>query len=128
MPKIQKYGIKFPITVESEDKTLLDLNKTMGESVNSQLMHLIFTPKGQKLRDPNFGTNLIQFIFNPNDKQTWDDVIEEIKMSVSAYVSNCHLQDIEIAESEDAREIYARVKYSVNENGDIANYQVITKL
>ena len=64
MAKEQKYGIKFPINVVSDDKTLFDLNYTRAESVKSEVMHLIFTPKGQRLRNPNFGTRLIQFIFN----------------------------------------------------------------
>ena len=61
MVKTQKYGIKFPFNILSEDKTLLDLNKTKGEQVKSQLMHLLFTQKGQRLRSPDFGTNLLQY-------------------------------------------------------------------
>ena len=128
MSKTIRYGIKFPITVASDDKTLLDLNTTAGESVNSKLMHVIFTPKGQKLRDPLFGTDLIQFIFNPNDNQTWEDVRREVQNAVNAYVPECQLKDIEIASSEDGLELFAKINYSVNNNGDIENYQTITKL
>ena len=71
MAKEQKYGIMFPITVSSEDMTLFDLAHTRAEQIKSEIMHLIFTPKGQRLRNPNFGTRLIQFIFNPNDSETW---------------------------------------------------------
>lgn len=128
MSKTIRYGIKFPITIRSEQKTLLDLNTTAAEDVNSKLMHVIFTPKGQRLRNPNFGTNLIQFIFNPNDKQTWDDIVSEIKSAVKAYVPECNIQDIEIAEGEDGADLYAKINYSVKSNGDIINYQTITKL
>ena len=128
MPKTVRYGIKFPITVKSEDKTLLDLNTTAGESVNSMLMHVVFTPKGQKLRDPNFGTNLIQYIFEPNDNQTWADVQREVKEAVTAYIPQCTLNGIEIANSEDGRELFAKIDYSVKEDGILNNYQVITKL
>ena len=38
----------------SEDKTLFDLNKTRAEMIKSQIMHLIFTPKGQRIRKPDF--------------------------------------------------------------------------
>ena len=67
MGKTQKYGIKYPFTLDNEDGFYVDLNKTISDGVKSQLLHLIFTPKGQKLRDPNFGTDLIKFIFEPKD-------------------------------------------------------------
>ena len=88
MPKIQKYGIKFPITVISEEKSLFDTNTYQSDSVKSELLHIIFTPKGQRLRDPEFGTNLIQYIFNPNDNQTWDDVVSEVKDATSKYLNH----------------------------------------
>ena len=94
MARTQKYGIKFPIKIESK-KTLLDLNETRADEVKSQLIHLIFTPQGQKLRDPLFGTNLITYLFSEmNDKLTWDDVIFEIKDKVKKFISNCEVQDV----------------------------------
>ena len=86
MANLKRYGVKFPITVQSADNTLIDLNQTKEDEVYSELVHLIFTPKGQRLRDPNFGTRLIQFIFNPNDSETWGDILTEIKDTVGKYI------------------------------------------
>lgn len=129
MAKIRKYGIKFPITLVSGDGTLVDMNESELDSVTSDIMHTIFTPKGQKLRDQEFGTNLIQFIFNPSDGQSWGDIVMEIKSAVTRNVPNCSVEDIEIAESDDASEIYAKIKYDViAENGESRTYQIITRL
>ena len=109
MAKTQKYGIKFPINVSSEDMTLFDLSHTRAEQVKSEIMHLIFTPKGQRLRKPDFGTRLIQFIFNPDDSQSWGEV--------------------EVAEFEDGRTLYARIRYTLTEyDGSTGNYEIISKL
>jgi phage baseplate assembly protein W len=129
MAKEQKYGIKFPINVSSDDKTLFDLDYTIAEMVKSELMHLIFTPKGQRLRKPNFGTNLIQYIFNPSDTQTWGDIVSEIKESVKMWIPNCNINDVEVAEFEDGLTLYAKISYTLNGlDGNTRNYEIITKL
>lgn len=128
MAKRQRYGIAFPITIKSGDGSLFDTSNDMVGCVTSEMMHVLFTPKGQRLRDPDFGTSLIQFIFEPNDNQTWEDVKYEIKGTVTKYVPDCTVNDVEIAESEDGRELYARIKYSVKENGVYREYQTITRL
>ena len=58
----QFYGIKYPFSEESDRLTFFDLNENKNESVRSMLLHILFTPKGQRLRQPNFGTNLIKYI------------------------------------------------------------------
>lgn len=128
MAKIQKYGIKFPITIKGEDKSLLDVSYSLGESVNSELMHVVFTPKGQRLRDPEFGTNLIQFIFNPNDSQTFEGVVTEVKEAIKRFIPNCKLNDINVYESEDGLGLYVQINYSVWENGAVSTYNTVTKL
>ena len=129
MAKEQRYGIKFPINVSSEDMTLFDLSHTRAEQVKSELMHLIFTPRGQRLRKPDFGTRLIQFIFNPNDSQTWGDVVSEIKETVKMWIPDCNVQEVEVAEFEEGLTLYARISYTFTElDGKERNYEIITKL
>lgn len=117
MAKIQRYGIKFPITILSGDMSLLDTNETKQKGVHSELMHLIFTPSGQRLRDPEFGTKLIQFIFNPNDNETWSDILTEIKDKVAKYIPSCSIKDLEVTETDNGVGIVVNVKYSLKENG-----------
>ena len=129
MAKQQRYGIKFPINVSSDDMTLFDLSQTRAEQVKSELIHLIFTPKGQRLRNPNFGTRLIQFIFNPNDNETWGDVVSEIKETVKMWIPDCNVKEVEVAEFEEGLTLYARIRYTLTEpDGSEGNYEIITKL
>ena len=128
MARPQRYGIKFPFTADGEANTLLDLSNTLVDEVNSEIMHVIFTPKGQRLRDPEFGTNLIQYIFSPNDSQTWDDIIREVREAVSRYVPDTTLKNVEIREGENPYELYARITYSVESGGYITDYETITRL
>lgn len=129
MAKEQKYGIKFPINVSSDDMTLFDLNHTKEEQIKSELMHLIFTPTGQRVRKPNFGTRLIQFIFNPDDTETWGDIVSEIKETVKMWIPDCKIKNVEVAEFEDGLTLYAKISYTFTEmDGNTRNYEIITKL
>jgi phage baseplate assembly protein W len=126
--RTQKFGIRFPFNVKSYEKTFVDLDKTAGEGIKSQIMHLIFTPMGQRIRRPLFGSKLIQFIFNPNDSQTFGDVVSEIKDMVKRNIPNCSLDEINVYEINDGLGLVASIKYSVAENGGTTQYQIMTNL
>jgi phage baseplate assembly protein W len=129
MAKTQKYGISFPINIKSPDKTMLDLNKSKAQMVKSELLHVLFTPKGQRLRQPLFGCNLIQFIFDPADRQTWDDVLLELKETISQQVPDCILNNISIYEISDGLGLVAQINYSVkNDDGTTATYETVVNL
>lgn len=92
----QKYGIKYPFTSDSDYGTYIDLNETYADGIKSQVLHVIFTPKGQKLRDPEFGTDLVKYIFNPSDAETFENVKNEIMAQVSKYVPSVEFRDVSI--------------------------------
>lgn len=115
MTKKQYLGIRYPFTSQDFQNFYIDLNSSLKGKVKSQIMHVIFTPKGQRLRNPEFGTDLIKYIFDPNDTATWESVKNEIKDSVSRWVNNVNLKDIQIVKNvDDDLEIFVRVDYTIN--------------
>lgn len=129
MARIQHFNIAFPVTRKSDENTFFDLNGNESEDIKSQLMHMIFTPVGQRLRRPEFGSRLIQFIFEPNDRETYGDVLGEIKEMVRRSVPNCTLDNIDIYETDNGLGLLAKVSYStVNAAGDTVGGSFITKL
>jgi len=129
MAKIQYDGIKYPFENKNNENYLFDLNTTMRESIRSRLLHVIFTPKGQKVRDPEFGTDLIRHIFEQNDTQTWSQMTEEISSAVSKYVPDTVVNSIKILQNEeDSSVVFVRIDYSVKEGNLVTNDTVITKI
>lgn len=128
MSKIQKYGIKFPFKNESVFNTFIDLDITSSDAVRSEIMHLLFTPIGQRLRKPLFGSKLIQFIFNPNDGQTWGDVVDEVKEMIKNNIPNCTIDNLYVSESENGLGVSVQIDYSVQENGENNSYQIVANL
>lgn len=101
MPRISYYGIHYPFTADGIDKNFIDLDSNPQKAMESEIMHLIFTPKGQRLRNPDFGSNLIRYIFNPNDEMTWADVKREINESVSKYVPAVTITHLDVYQGRD---------------------------
>lgn len=92
-------------------------------------MHIVFTPKGQRIRNPEFGTDLIKFIFEPNDKITWESVKNEVTESVKRWATNISLNDIQIVKNEENEsEIYVRLDYSVSEGNKVTNDSVVVQV
>jgi len=106
-------NIDYPFK-ESGDGFFINLNSTDDKAIKADLMHLLLTRKGQRLYNPNFGTDLLKFIFEPNDNLTLNNVKDEVKASVKKYLPNLSVTDISVTQSPDSD--YAaviRVDYKV---------------
>lgn len=124
MAKTRYYGIKFPTQIKTK-RTLLDLNRSKADKVKSELIHLIFTPEGQKLRDPLFGTRLVKYLLDPNDNIMWDDVVMEIKDKVKAFIPNCEIVDVSVEQFNEGLGLAVNFKYSVKEDdGEVRYYEL----
>jgi phage baseplate assembly protein W len=88
-------NIKFPFE-NSQKGFFLELTETDKEAIKADLMHLILTAKGERFYLPNFGTNLIKFIFEPNDGLTESKIKEEISDAVNNYLPNLKINEITI--------------------------------
>lgn len=125
----QFYGVKYPISDESDRLTFFDMNETKSDGVKSMLLHLILTPKGQRLRKPNFGTNLIKYIFEQNDGETWSSIKEEIRKQVGLYLPQVIFENINIIKhNEDDHSVYIEVDYSIEDNGQTIKNKALVKL
>ena len=112
--KKQYYGIKFPFTISKQDGFFVDLNSDLKDKVASEIAHVILTQKGTRLKMPDFGTDLIKYIFEPSDTLEWNTVESEIRRAVGQYVSNATIQSVEVKrdESED-HSIYLDIMYAI---------------
>lgn len=129
MAKKQYFGIKYPFTSDGFQHFFVDANNTLKDKVKSQLMHIVFTPKGQRIRNPEFGTDLIKYIFEQSDGMTWESVKNEIRDSVSRWATNISLRDIHVVKNaEDESEIFIRLDYSVVEGNKVTNDSIAVQL
>ena len=126
--KKQYYGIKFPFTMNNNEGIYLDLNNDYHEKVASEIAHVLLTPKGTRIRMSEFGTDLIKYIFEPNDSIMWDDVKDNIKDSVTRYVPNAAIKEIEVIRKDDDNSLFVDLKFEVKKGRSVENNRMIIKL
>jgi len=109
------YGIAFPFN-DSQDGKYLKLTQTANDEIRTDLIHLLLTRKGSRYFLPDFGTRLYEYIFEPLDSPTFNNIESEIKQSCEKYLPQLLITNISIkaAESEEADII-------VTTNGDAIN-------
>ena len=129
MAKRQYFGISYPFTSDGFQNFYLDANSSVKEKIRSQLMHIVFTPKGQRIRNPEFGTDLVKYIFEPSDSTTWEAVKNEVTESVKRWASNININNIQIVKNEnDESEIFVRLDYSVSEGNKVTNDSIVVQV
>lgn len=95
----------------------LDLSQTDSDAIKSDLMHLVLTRKGQRLYNPDFGTDLLKFIFEPNDALTLVDLKTEITTVVKKYLPKLKIDEISVVQSTEVE--YAAIvtiKYTITDD------------
>lgn len=108
-------SIKFPF-LESEKGYYLDMTTTDSEDVKSSLMHLLLTNKGERFMMPEFGTDLLKYVFSPNINKTINDLKTDINVTVSKFIPNIQITDILIDESKLSNElILITIEYTTSD-------------
>ena len=111
-------GIKFPFTSIGEEGFFVDMEFDMYKELKSDLIHLLFTPKGERYRNPDFGTNLLKYIFEPKDEITYTDIKLEIQEVVKKNIPSVNITDIKVVGSaEDSNAFDVTITYTINEGG-----------
>ena len=86
-------NINYPFK-DSGKGFFLDLNSDTNAAIKADLMHLLLTRKGQRLYNPDFGTDLLRFIFEPEDGLTLNNIKDEIRTVVKRYLPNLTINEI----------------------------------
>ncbi len=92
---MKSYNIRFPLKDDYDKKTYFQLNQITKDAFSSDLLLLLLTEKGERYYEPKYGTNLLKYIFDPNDELTAQDVEQEIKRTVSLYIPSLTIKSID---------------------------------
>ena len=119
-------NIDFPFK-DSPSGFYLNLNSDTQRAIKADLMHLLLTRKGQRLYNPDFGTDLMKFIFEPNDNLTLEAVKAEVAASVKKYIPKITINNVIVTQSPNSE--YAatiRVDYVITEDVfDMVDFVII---
>jgi len=83
---MNSYNITYPFKDDLSTNGFLSMNQVTKDSYSSNLLLLLLTQKGERYYESDYGTNLLKYIFEPDDQLTASDVEEEIKNTVALYI------------------------------------------
>jgi phage baseplate assembly protein W len=128
MAKGKYININYPFK-DSPKGFFLDLTSDDQHAIKADLMHLILTRKGQRLYLPDFGTDLLKFIFEPEDGLTLDGIKQEITTVVKKYLPKLQITSITVDQSTESE--YAAVvtmNYTITDDVFTTSDFVIIKI
>lgn len=124
---IKSINIKFPIVDDIINNKLFQMSEITKEAVSSDLLLLLVTQKGERYYMPEYGTNLIKFIFEQNDNITLVDIENEIKETVSRYIPYVSVDKILMYKSTDEsgnvipdNQLILKIKFTYSENAYVS--------
>ena len=74
---------------------------TNEKQAAANLKTLLLTQKGEVINEPNFGTDLLKYIFEPISAQLKDEIGESIVDAITLWLPYINITDIDIATAED---------------------------
>lgn len=108
-------NIAFPFR-QSDRGDFVKLNASDKQAIKADLMHLILTRKGERLYLPEFGTDLLRYIFEQNNSSTHNEIKIHLNEVIKKYLPNLQVNevDVQIDENNEYKAI-VRIDYTVTE-------------
>lgn len=88
-------NIRFPFR-ENPKGFYFDSNYNTPDAIKSDILHVLLTKKGDRFFDPNFGTNLYMFLFEPSDEITTSDIKREANDCFSYCMPNITITALDV--------------------------------
>ena len=116
-------NINFPLKDDVTTNSYFGMTQITKDALSSDLILLLTTQIGERLYMPEYGCNLLKYIFEPNDGLTADDVEAEIKRMVSLYIPALTIKKVTFNWNTDAdgavipeTQLNVNIKFVYNEN------------
>ena len=105
-----------------------ELSKLTNEkSVNQSLRNLIFTNRGERLFQPNIGSDIMTMLFEPNYVDYLDKVELMIRNTVQISEPRVDLLNVIFSETNDSTEVNITLEYQLINNPDVIQLTLILK-
>lgn len=97
---------------------------TGTKSIDECLGLLIRTSKGELLGDPAYGTNLMKYIYEPNDLILRDMVIEDLTTAIKNYETRIIVASSDIEVVIDKEYMYITINYLMKNTGTYETFTI----
>jgi hypothetical protein len=87
---------------------------TTKDQIKSNLINLLLTDVGERVMNPNFGTNLKRFLFEGITNINNEALIDSLNNSISIYIPEITVTNITLTPTTDSNLINLSINYYLN--------------
>ena len=87
---------------------------TTKDQIKSNLINLLLTDIGERIMNPNFGTNLKRFLFEGITNINNEALIDSLNNSISIYIPEITVTNITLTPTTDSNLINLTINYYLN--------------
>ena len=93
------------------------MTKQNKRAIKSDLMHLLLTNKGERFYQPDFGTDLKKYLFEPNIVTVQANIRDEIQKAIDRYIPNLKVDRLEVVPIDgEEHSVIVKLEYTVTNN------------
>tara|TARA_R110000751_G_scaffold287542_1_gene392322 strand:- start:107 stop:547 length:441 start_codon:yes stop_codon:yes gene_type:complete len=101
---------------------------TTNNQAKANLRNLLLTRIGERYEQVNFGTNLLNLVFNPSNDELKQEISEEITSKLSFWLPYIVIENLEILNSDDDASLLHAIKITLKYTVDGFSTDTITIL
>jgi phage baseplate assembly protein W len=112
------FGITLPIQI---GKNAFNQSFTVIEQVESNIKNLLLTKKGERVLQPEFGSNLHKLLFDFNNEQMASDIEDDIVNTIAAWIPYVDVDDIIVEQTnqlKDLNAVYVSIRFKLKNTKD----------
>lgn len=94
-------NIRFPLEDDKSKNVLFQQNDISKDALTSNLVLLLLTQKGERYYAPNYGTNLLKYIFEQKDQITQSEIEAELRTTVKEFIPQLTINRVRFFGDED---------------------------
>ena len=103
-------GIALPFNAPSAFKSTYSFK----DQLKYNLINLLLTNKGERILNPNFGTDIRKQLFNQINEDTYNALIDDIRSTIELYIPQVTIEKLEAVPSYDQNTITINLTYRIN--------------
>ncbi len=110
-------GISLPL--EYGTKGFFNQTKTTLQQAQHNIRNLLLTIKGERLGNPEFGSDLMKVVFEQQDELLESKIEEAIRASMDRWLSYITLKEIKVNPGSNENEVVVDLKFTINMNQNV---------
>jgi phage baseplate assembly protein W len=103
-------GISLPFNAPSAFRSTYSFK----DQLKYNLVNLLLTNKGERIFNPNFGTDIRKQLFNQIEEGTYNVLIDDIRNTIELYIPQVTIEKLEAIPSYDQHIITINLTYRIN--------------